>query len=113
MVSGSAVPSGLPRYAALYPALKVLLITHKSWAGELVRPAFVSESQRDSVPQPMVARYALPWEIAPSNDQPQRGCVLLLQSHFKFHAARSSPCAPYFTTKHGFFQDTTPLGLEC
>ena len=42
---------------------------------------FFSESQRDSVPKPRVARYALPWEMVPPNDQPQRGCVLLLESH--------------------------------
>ncbi len=35
------------------------------------------ESQRDSVPQPRVARAALPWESTVVMHQPQRGCVLL------------------------------------
>ena len=38
--------------------------------------ALFLESQRDSVPQPRVARTALPWETIALTFQPQRGCVL-------------------------------------
>jgi hypothetical protein len=74
-------------------------------------PAFVPESQRDSVRQPRVARTALPWERVPSNDQPQRGCVLLFQSHFNF-IFLVRPILPHVSaTTHVVRQDTTPLGL--
>ena len=33
------------------------------------------ESQRDFVPQPKVARHALPWVWREEDSQPQRGCV--------------------------------------
>ena len=63
------------------PVVCGLLITHNAGSAKYERvdlPCIFSESQRDSVPQPRVARIALPWEMVPSNDQPQRGCVLLI-----------------------------------
>ena len=39
------------------------------------KPKGVGESQRDSIIQPRVATKELPWEAAPGNQQPQRGCI--------------------------------------
>ena len=69
----------------------------------------ISESQRDSVTKPRVARTALPWEMFPLYDQPQRGCVLM----FQFHTSLIIPFCPhfisYFPTNEALIEMTQPL----
>jgi hypothetical protein len=66
------------RHAAhLLPEDMSLLITHKVGSAKWEHEGLLFlESQRDSVPQPRVARTALPWETIELTFQPQRGCVL-------------------------------------